>query len=145
MNYSTAVFLINKHVRAVKATYEANDGAQQTTFKTLDPAIAVGDFVIVPTDTRHKMTVCKVVETDCDIDMDSPAKVEWIIGRVDRDGYETTLKNEAQAVQQIKAAELRKKREDLANNLLANHLDTIKALPIAAMNGDKPAPVEVKA
>ena len=68
-----------------------------------------------------------------------------LIGRVDREGYETTLKNEAQAVQQIKAAELRKKREDLANNLLANHLDTIKALPIAAMNGDKPAPVEVKA
>lgn len=145
MNYSTAVFLINKHVRAVKATYEANDGAQQTLFKTLDESINVGDFVIVPTDTRHKMTVCKVVEADCDIDMDSPVKVDWIIGKVDREVYETTLKNEAQAVQQIKAAELRKKREDLANNLLANHLDTIKALPIAAMNGDKPVAVEPKA
>jgi len=145
VNYTTAVFLINKHVRALKATYESNDGAPQTVFKTLDPSIAVGDFVVVPTDTRHKMTVCKIVETDCDIDMDSPTAVAWIIGKVDREGYETTLKNEAQAVQQIKAAELRKKREDLANNLLANHLDTIKALPIAAMNGDKPAPVEVKA
>lgn len=139
MNYTTAVFLINKHVRAIQATYEAADNAPRTTFKTLDPEIGVGDFVIVPTDTRHKMTVCKVVECDVDVDFDSTVAMAWIIGKVDRAPHELTLSQEAQAVQAIKSAELRKKREDLAKSVLADKIADIKALPIAAMNGDHPA------
>lgn len=138
MNYTTAVFLINKHVRAIQATYEAADNAARTTFKTLDPEIAVGDFVVVPTDTRHKMTVCKVVECDVDVDFDSSVAMTWIIGKVDRAPHELTLSQEAQAVQAIKSAELRKKREDLAKSVLADKIADIKALPIAAMNGDHP-------
>lgn len=144
MNYTTAVFLINKHVRAIKATYEAPDNAPRTIFKTLDPDISVGDFVIVPTDTRHNMTVCKVVECDVDVDFDSNVAMAWIIGKVDRAPYELTLSQEAQAVQAIKSAELRKKREDLAKSVLADKLADIKSLPIAAMNGDAP-PTEPKA
>jgi predicted Mrr-cat superfamily restriction endonuclease len=136
MNYSTAVFLINKHVRALACTYEQGDNAPRTIFKTLDEAIKAGDFVVVPTDTRHNMTVVKVVEPDVDVDFDSSVQVKWIIGKVDRAAYEQTLAQEAAAIQEIKRAELRKKREDLAGSLLANHLDTIKALPIAAMNGE---------
>ena len=83
MNHSTAIFLINNDVRAIAVTYEKIDLAKDTTkmmkyqaaylsggrlpdgavvFKTMDTAIKVDDFVIVPTDTRHGMTVCKVVE-----------------------------------------------------------------------------------
>ena len=139
MNYSTAIFLINKHARAVHATYEAEENAKVTTFKTLDETIRVGDFIIVPTDTRHKMTVCKVTAVDVDVDFDSTATIQWIIGKIDRDPYQQILKQEDAAVQAIKAAELRKKREDLAKSMLANHMDAIKALPIAALNGDSPA------
>ena len=136
MNYSTAVFLINKYVRAVLATYESEDSAKRTMFKTLDPTIAVGDFVIVPTDTRHKMTVCKIVETDVDVDFDSHALIGWVVGKVDQGGYNTVLAQERDAIDAIKSAELRKKRQDLRDNMLADSLAYIKALPISAINGD---------
>lgn len=143
MNYSTAVFLINKHARAIACTYEAADNSARTTFKTLDPEVKVGDFVVVPTDTRHKMTVCKVVEADVDVDFDSTVQMAWIISRVDRAPHEQILAQEAQAVATIKSGELRKKREDLAKSLLADKVADLKALPITAMNGDhKPADPE---
>lgn len=138
MNYTTAVFLINKHVRAVLGTYEAEDNAKRTVFKTLDETVQVGDFVVVPTDTRHKMTVCKIVETDVDLDFDSTVPVCWIIGKVDRVAHESVLAQEQVAIQAIKSAELRKKRDDLRQAMFADHLDTLKALPIAALNGDTP-------
>lgn len=136
MNYTTAVFLINKHVRAIVATYETGDSAVRTTFKTLDPTIAIADFIIVPTDTRHKMTVCKVVDVDTDIDFDSTTAVAWVIGKVDRTAYEATLLQEAEAVKTIKSAELRQKRDNIRNAMFADHMETLRALPIAAINGD---------
>jgi hypothetical protein len=139
MNYSTAVFLINKHVRAVKATYEAGDSAGREIFKTLDTAVKVGDLVVVPTNTRHKMTVVKVVETDVDVDFDSAAPMLWIVSRIDTRNHEICLSQEGDAVAAIKSAELRKKREDLRDSLLKDHMSEIKALPIASMNGEAPA------
>lgn len=136
MNYSTAVFLINKNVRAVLATYESEGTARKTTFKTLDETITVDDYIVVPTETRHQMTVCKVVETDVDVNFDDPTPVHWIISKIDRAQYDQTLKEEATAVQAIKSAELRKKRDDLRQALFADHVDTLKALPIAVINGD---------
>ena len=137
MNYSMAIFLINKNARAVFATYEADKGARQTAFKTLDGTIAEGDYVIVPTDTRHEMTVVKVVETDVDLDFDSSVEVNWIIGRVDRADHEKLLQEERAAIKQIKSAELRKKREDLRDAMFADHLESLKALPIVVINGDE--------
>lgn len=136
MNYSTAVFLINNDVRAVLATYEEGDHAKRTLFKTLDPSIDEGDYVIVPTDTRHKMTVCKVMETDVDVDFDDPAPVSWIIGKIHLTDHETILAQEEQAVKAVKSAEKRRKREQLREAMFADHMETLKALPIAAMDGD---------
>ena len=138
MNYSTAVFLINKHVRAVVATYEAGENAPRTTFKTLDPSIMAGDLVIVPTDTRHKMTVVKIVETDVDVDFDGTATMHWVIGKVDDEPYKKVLAQETSAIATIKSAELRQKRDNLRNALFKDHQETLKALPIAAINGDTP-------
>lgn len=139
MNYSTAVFLINNKVRAVKCTYEAEANAPKTLFKTFDETIKVDDFVIVPTNTRHKMTICKVVEVDVDVDFDSSTQVEWVVGTVERANYEEMLAQEAAAIQAIKAAELRKKREDLRDSMLKNHMAEIAALPIADMTTAPPA------
>lgn len=142
MNYTTAVFLINKNVRAIVATYEHGDSAPKTIFKTLDQTIKSGDFVIVPTDTRHKMTVVKVMDTDVDFDIDQMAPMHWIIGKVDTVGFDSVQSQEQDAIKQIKSAELRKKREDLRNNMFADHVETLKSLQIADMNGDKAAAVE---
>ena len=134
MNYSTAVFLINDDVRAIACTYEADEKAKREIFKTLDKSIAKDDFVVVPTDTRHKMTVVKVVEVDVDVDLDSSIPMQWIVGAVERHDYERILKMEEQAIETIKSAEKRKKRDEMRaaifkdregmlNSLSLTHLD----------------------
>lgn len=82
MNYTTAIFLISDQARAVNVTYESDDDAPRTMFKTLDPNIKVDDFVTVPTDTRHHMTVCKVVEVDVEPDLETSKEMKWIVGVV---------------------------------------------------------------
>lgn len=138
MNYTTTVFLINSNVRAVKCTYEATDNAGQTVFKTLDKSIRKNDLVVVPTDTRHKMTVCKVVEVDVDVDFDNPTCVQWIVSKIDQTTYDTVLAQEAEAVTTIKSAERTKKRNELSAALLADSADALKALPITVMGEAKP-------
>ena len=97
MNYSTSVFLINQKVRAVSVNYEP-DEKKQTIYKTLDETIAAGDYVVVPTHTRHKFTVARVVEVDVDVDFDSPELMTWIVARIDRSAYDLTLKQEDAAI-----------------------------------------------
>jgi hypothetical protein len=142
MNYSTAVFLINSNVRAVMCTYEAEDNAKRTAFKTLDNKIREGDFVIVPTDTRHKMTICKVVETDVDVDFDSPHNMQWIVGSVEQSTYQKVLAQEAEAIATIKSAEKTKKRNELRAAMLADSNDALKALPITVMGETAAVPIE---
>lgn len=143
MNYTTAVFLINKNIRAIACTYECdppNGTAPRTTFKTLDPSIKVGDLVVVPTDTRHKFTISKVAAVDVEVDFDSMTPMAWIADKVNIDRHIQTLGMEADMVVSIKSAETRKKREALRDALLADQADTIKALPIATVSGnDGPA------
>lgn len=131
MNYSTAVFLINKNARAVRATYESEPTAKRTLFKTFDPSIAVDDLVIVPTDTRHRFTVVKIVETDVDLDFDTTENVQWVVGRVDLANHAVRLQQEQAAIAAIKSAELRRKREELSKAMFADHAESLKALPLA--------------
>ena len=139
MNYSSAVFLINKNVRAIKCTYDAKDKSgtepQGYTFKTLDGTIAPDDLVVVPTDTRHGFTVVKVSEVDIDVDLDSTIQLKWIVSKVDKVAYEKTLADEAQAIKVIRMAEFANKRNALREGMLGASMDEIKALPIAALNG----------
>ena len=147
MNHSLTVFLINDHARAMLCTYhregdpELKGGdAPRTMFKTLDPSIKVGDYVVIPTESRHKMTVVQVAEVDVDPDFDSHAEVKWIIGRVDRADHEHLLALEAEAIKRVKHAEALAKRKKLAENLAGLDAEQLKALPIADLGGsDKPA------
>ena len=134
MNYTTAVFLINDKVRAIRAVYEATEGASSSIFKTLDQSLKKDDLIVVPTNTRHKMTICKVIDVDLDIDFDSPQPIEWVVAVVDKAAYAVLLEQEAQAVQVIKSAEVRKKREDLKAAMLADiKNETLIALPISTI------------
>lgn len=137
MNYSTAIFLISDSVRAVEATYEADTEkatAPRTVFKTLNPDIKVGDYVVVPTNTRHNMTVCKIVAVDIEIDLETTEEIAWIIGTVDRADFEDLKRQEDEAIAKIKSAEKRRKREQLRRDLLADAEDDLKALPIYERN-----------
>ena len=121
MNYSAAIFLVNPDARAVAVSYElAPEGTKPKTtiFKTLDQTVDVGDFVIVPTDTRHNMTVVRVEEVDLDLDPDTTLDLKWLIGKVDRAAHEAVVRAEAEAIQAIKSAERRAKKEELAKKLL---------------------------
>lgn len=136
MNYTTAVFLINKNVRAVLCNYEPDAPDKKVMFKTLDPSIREGDLVIVPTKTRHGMTVSKIVEVDVDVDFDNGTQVSWIVSKIDQSGYEATVSQEADAIRVITSAEKTKKRNELAAALLADSKEALAALPITVMNGD---------
>jgi len=145
MNYSTAVFLINKDVRAVACSYEIGaDGKGKQPFyhfKSLDSTLAVGDYVVIPTDTRHNLTVARVEQLNVDVDLDAPHQLKWIVGRVDRGAYENVLAQEQQAIDVIKSAELRRKRDDLRKAVMIDQTAEaeIKALPIY-VNGSPALP-----
>lgn len=136
MNYSTAVFLINDHVRAVMAVYE--DGDRSKMFKTLDASIKVDDYVVVPTDTRLKLTVCKIVEVDdVEPDFDSSVSVPWVVGKIAMEDHEALLAQEKEALDTIRQAEKRRKRDELKASIFAAQADKIKALPIATIGDDE--------
>lgn len=127
MNYSSAIFLVNKDVRAVNVSYEKTaDGkgvAPFYTFKTLDQTLAVGDLVTIPTETRHCMTVARVEEVDVEVDLESPTQLKWLVGRVDPAPYENIVAQESAAITQMKSAERRAKQEELAAKLIADNPD----------------------
>lgn len=138
MNYSMAIFLISDQARGVLVTYEEKDDAPKTLFKTLDPGIAVGDYVVVQTETRHHMTVCKVAAVDVEPDFDLSQEVKWIVGKVEKADFDDLQRQEAEAIDRIKRAEKRRKREELRASLLADANGDLKALPIYT-RGDKDA------
>lgn len=138
MNYSTLLFLINKNARAVMGQYNPQENGNVQMFKTTDHTLKVDDIAIVPSSTRVGFTTVKLTAVDVDVDMDSPTQVPWIVGKVDVLAYQETLRQEQTAIDRVKSAEMRKKREELAQSLLKDNLAEIKALPISAMNGDGP-------
>lgn len=145
MNYSTAIFLINPKVRAISAIYEAETKERtpaRTTFKTFDQSIKEGDYILVPTSTRHSMTVNKVVAVDVEPDLESGAQMQWVIGTIDRAAYEDVLAQEARAIELMKAAEKTHAREELRKKLMAHVDETqLAALQITRMSdvNDPPA------
>lgn len=133
MDNSKIVFLINDSVRAIKAKYEENGNAE--TFKTFDHDIRVGDLVVVQSSTRHNMTVCKVTETNVDVNFDSTHPISWVVQKIDKDAFDTVLEQEGQAIAAVQAAELRRKKAELRRTMFADHEESIAALALA----NKPA------
>ena len=138
MNYSTSVFLINHKVRAIAVNYEP-DERKLTTYKSLDVSIAAGDYVVVPTHTRHKFTVARVTEVDVDVDFDSNEPMNWIVVKIDKAEYEQVLKQEEAAIAVVKSAEIRRKRDELAAAMLKDNKEKFKLLDLADLGDDKPS------
>ena len=131
MNKTTLIFLINNTVRALACSYEAHENAPVVIFKTLDPNLKPGDLVLVPTNTRHNMTVNKVIKEIHDFDPDTTMDVKWIIGPVDRTNYDRILGMENEAIAAVTGAEKRRKREELRKTLLADQESALAEMPIA--------------
>jgi hypothetical protein len=150
MNYSTAVMLINKNIRAVNVVFEPqqddpNYNAQEQrgqpasyTFKTLDKDAKVGDLYIAPKDGRHRFTVVKVVAVDVDVDFDSNIQLKWLANKVDKESYEKIIAEEAVAIEKIKKSEHLHKRQELADKLIKHHdaEGGLQALAIAQRGED---------
>lgn len=132
MNYSKAIFLINQSARPVMVVYDEVNvpGNKKMMFKTLDASIKKDDLVVVPTTTRHNMTVCKVIDTDVDVDYDSPEEILWIVQKVDQESYKTIIEQEQVAISVIRKSETKRKRADLAKVFLANN-EELASLPLA--------------
>lgn len=140
MNYSTAIFLVNKDVRAVSVSYEpdANDPTGKRgkapffTYKTIDPQLSVGDFVTIPTDTRWNKTIARVEAVDLDVDFDSDVQFKWIIGHVSDVEYESILAMEAKGITAIRSAEKRRKQDELREKLLADNPELSSLVNVSA-------------
>ena len=136
MNHSLSVFLINDKARAVRTLYDPADPhnvhksyTKSSIFKTLDPSIKKDDLVIVPTNTRHKFTVVKVLETDVDVDFDSKEEVLWIVDKLDLTIYNKTLEAEQGSLEIIKSAELRDRKTKLFEAIKLDQ-QALAALPL---------------
>lgn len=145
MNYSTAVMLFNQAIRAVKVSYDpkdlGSDGKPKSyTFKTLDPDLKVGDYVTIPTNTRHDMTVAKVEEVDVEIDFDDSLEIKWIVSRVPVTEYQGILNDEQQWIAEMKKAQNRKKKEDIKKNMVEMYQADGASLETLAIAGRKAAP-----
>lgn len=140
MNHSTTVFIANEDVRALRVSYEDNtykEKEDKYIFKTFDKNIMVDDFVVIPTNTRHNMTVGKVIEVDVDVNFDSTHEFKWIIDRVNRKPYEEVLEQEQKIIKEVRVIELAHKRTQLQSALGMNDPDKLKALPINIIAEEK--------
>lgn len=140
MNLSTAIFLVNKAVRPVRVSYDPDvpkHNNPDKLFKTLDESLKVGDMVVVPTNTRHGMTVCKVEEIDFRVNFDSHTEFAWIIGKVDTPAYDAIKEQEKQVIDRIGEAEENRKRAELATAL---GLATINLTDLDIVNGSAQLP-----
>jgi cupin superfamily acireductone dioxygenase involved in methionine salvage len=143
MNYSTAIFLVNDDVRAVGVTYEPGDPNEKTkdySFKTFEKSLAVGDYVVVPTGTRHGMTVCRVKEINVNIDLNSTIEFKWIVGRVDKSEYDRIIELEKKVIDAVKVADFETKRDELRRAMTNTRMNALRHLELTSIKEPAIAP-----
>ena len=129
MERSREIFLINDQVKALKGEYEP-DGTPSL-LKTFDPTIKVGDYLVVQSTTRHKITTVKVTEVNVDFDMHGTTPMQWVISKVDLNAYTEMLENEDAAIRKLADLRMRREREQLRKTMLGDYASEIDGLAIA--------------
>ncbi len=87
--------------------------------------------MIVPTASRFKMCVVKVLEVDVEPDLDSTTEIKWVIGRVDYDAYKATLAWEETLLKEVRTGMAIKKRNELIETLGVLKDEKIKTLALS--------------
>lgn len=144
MNLSTAIFLVpNAGVRAVRVTYDPDNpknNASNRLFKTLNPDLKAGDYVVVPTGTRHGYTVVKVDEVGVRVDFNSADKWDWIVGKpINVDAHKQILAQEEAVIDKVSKAEEARMRKQIAAELGVND-DTFAGIDLTATPALSPPP-----
>jgi hypothetical protein len=104
---SKLIFLLDEvDVRVVRVTYESHKGALALPFKTMDTSLKVGDFVVMPTESRWLMTVGRVEEINVEPDLDM-TEILWLRSSVDLSAYNDILVGETQLIAAANSAEKR--------------------------------------
>ena len=145
-NPDHAVFLIDDRVRAVSVSYDKIEDIagrtiprQTLTFKTFDQSIKVGDFVVIPTDTRWNMTVGRVEAVDVRVNYSSNEKLRWVMARIPLDDYKKLVADEQTLIVGVAQAEEAEAREQLAAKLKKLNPD-LKGLQLLGNRVEAPAP-----
>lgn len=142
MNLSASIMLVNKAVRPVRVEYDPDffkNNSADAVFMTFDTAIAKDDLIIVPTHTRHKFTIVKVVDIDFAVDFQDTRPVwRWVGGRFDKAQYEAILEQEKKIKDRIAKSQENKMRKELAEAMGLGEVD-FSDLDIAAHAGLIPA------
>lgn len=129
MNSSTVLFLVNDALRAVRVAYEDGGRSKETIKKTFIADLMPGEYVLVETSTRWSATVCKIVKTDVEVDLESDESVGWVFARVDMAELDRLKDEESRAVSIIREAERREKKERLRETILRQCGPELKSLP----------------
>ncbi|MEK6886649.1 MAG: hypothetical protein AABW88_02345 [Nanoarchaeota archaeon] len=131
MNYSTSLIALNKNIRVIEIAYDDETSMNpydkknnRKRFRTLDKTVKIDDLVVIPTQTRHLMTVAKVVEVDCRVDFKSKDEIQWLVTRVPTEDYANVLAKEEEFIDQLQKSEERRVAEELKKNLLEMHKDS---------------------
>lgn len=132
MNPTATILLVNAEARAIRIAYEPDRGDAKNfrILKTFDKSIKPGDFVVVATETRHKMTVVKVEEVDVLWDVDGSDPIGWAIAKVDVERHDALLVQERELIRTVQNAQARRRREELSQDILKDNPD-LKSLPLA--------------
>ena len=136
---SREIFLVNDKCRAIRIVYDPEQRKEDkkygyslpdhpTVFKTLDPGIAVGDYVVCQTGVRHGMTVFRVTEVDIDFDLRGSTPIPWIIDTVDVKTFESIRDRETAMVGKLSTLRLAKERRELAEEYSNGFGDEFQAL-----------------
>lgn len=120
MHNSRKIFLTDKEPRCILTSYENVENAPTKEYKTYDTSIEAGDYVVIPTDTRHNMTVVKVEEVDVEADLDSDEPVSWVICKADRTEFERVTKVENTFLTGVRSAEKKRRKEQLRQDFLSD-------------------------
>ena len=127
MHKSLDVFILSDDVRGMKACYEPN--GTSALFKTFDEDIAVDDYIVVETNTRHNMTVVQVTAVDVEPDYNDDTPVKWVINKVYLGALDNILEAEQEANRFIAECTKRSERKRLQQGLVEMD-DSVKALSL---------------
>lgn len=112
--------LFNSNIRAIKVSYETEEQNPRRAlylYKTVDKSIQVGDYVVVPTETRHKMTVCKVEEVDVELDLNCTTQISWIVDKVNVHQFNKIVDEEKEFVKEMRTAQALQKQNELKESM----------------------------
>lgn len=129
MHKSRNVFLMPNAPLCIVCSYNPVDEFKKTPtnqyhdrnlreFKSFDESLEKGDYVVIPTGSRHGMTVVQVHEVGAEADIDSDTEVPWIIGKVDKSNYEEMQATEDRINKVFRAAEIRRRQAEKTKDLM---------------------------